>query len=82
MSAAAKRARDLQVGDVLPDGSRVVSTTIGTRGYNIRVVQPDGTKRRLRYAPETIVNGPDDPHPSRFANGHPWDRYQGQWSLK
>jgi hypothetical protein len=69
-----KRARDLQVGDVMPDGSTVTYIAPGVRAYNIRARRPDGTIRRIRYAPQTIIPGPDERHPSRFEGGHPWTR--------
>lgn len=69
-----KRARDLRVGDVLPDGSVILRINPGTSGLNIHARRPDGTAKRIRYLSETIVPGPDDRHPSRFESGHPWDR--------
>lgn len=69
-----KRAKDLRVGDILPDGSIVTRIAPGARGYNINVRRPDGSDKRMQYAPDTIIPGPDDRHPSRFENGHPWAR--------
>lgn len=69
-----KRARDLQVGDVLPDGAVVLRINPGTRGYNIHARRLDGTDKRMRYAAETIIPGPEDRHPCRFEGGHPWNR--------
>lgn len=69
-----KRARDVQVGDVLPDGSTVYSVNPSPRGYNIRSRWADGRTKRRQYAPETIVPEPDNRHPSRFEGGHPWAR--------
>lgn len=69
-----KRAKDLRVGDVLPDGSVVTRIAPGARGYNINVRRLDGSAKRMQYAPDTIIPGPDDRHPSRFENGHPWAR--------
>jgi hypothetical protein len=74
MTGEPKRARDIRVGDTLPDGSRVYRIAAGTRGLNIRARRTDGSIRVIRYMPETIIPGPGDRHPSRFADGHPWDR--------
>jgi hypothetical protein len=68
-----KRARDLKVGDVLPDGATVQRIAPGSRGLNIIVRAADGTKRRMKYAPDTVMPEPGE-HPSSFADGHPWDR--------
>lgn len=68
------RARDVRVGDVLPDGSTVYKTSSGSRGYNILSRFPNGELKRVQYAPDTIIPGPDDRHPSRFEAGHPWTR--------
>lgn len=69
-----KRARDVQIGDVLEDGSVVYSVNPGARGLNILSKRPDGSLRRSKYAGETIMPGPDERHPSRFKEGHPWAR--------
>lgn len=69
-----QRARNVQVGDVLPDGSTVYSVKSTARGYDILSRLPDGGTKRRQYAPETIIPGPDDRHPSRFEGGHPWAR--------
>lgn len=68
------RARDVKVGDVLPDGSTVYSVTSSARGYNILSRSPDGSTKRKQYAAQTIMPGPDERHPSRFEGGHPWAR--------
>lgn len=64
----------MRVGDVLPDGSTVYSVNHGARGYTILSRLPDGSLKRKRYAPQTIIPGPDERHPSRFEGGHPWAR--------
>lgn len=69
-----KRARDIRIGDVLPDGSTVYSANPGVCGFNILSKTPDGKKLRKQYAAETIIPGPDERHPSRFEEGHPWYR--------
>lgn len=69
-----QRARDVRVGDVLPDGSKVYHVGRGVNGYNIYAHLPDGSRKLRRYAPDTIIPGPEDRHPSRFEGGHPWDR--------
>lgn len=72
---APKRARDLRVGDILPDdGSVVRHIGPGSRGLSIRARRPDGTLRRMAYAPDTIMPTTPEEHPSRFESGHPWDR--------
>lgn len=75
------RARDVKAGDVLPDGRTVERVAPGSRGLNIIVRDAEGRKRRMKYAPDTIMPGPGE-HPSSFENGHPWDRkartYQGK----
>lgn len=75
------RARDLKPGDVLPDGATVLRVAPGSHGLNITALDPDGRKRRMKYAPDTIMPGPGE-HPSSYAQGHPWDRkartYQGK----
>lgn len=68
------RARDVQVGDVLPDGSTVYSVNPSSRGDNILSRFPDGRTQRKQYAVQTIMPGPDERHPSRFEGGHPWAR--------
>ena len=68
------RARNVRVGDVLPDGSTVYSVKLCTRGYNILSRFPNGELKRIKYAPDTIIPAPDDRHPSRFEGGHPWAR--------
>lgn len=69
-----KRARDVRIGDTLPDGSVVYSVNPGSRGYNILSLRPDGTRKRSKYAAETIIPDIDERHPSRFKEGHPWAR--------
>lgn len=64
----------MRVGDVLPDGSTVYKTTPSSRGYNILSRFPNGELKRMQYAPDTIIPGPDDRYPSRFEGGHPWAR--------
>lgn len=64
----------MKVGDILPDGSTVYSVNPGARGYNILSRFPDGRTRRRQYAAQTIIPGPDERHPSRFEDGHPWAR--------
>lgn len=68
-----KRAKDVQVGDVLPDGSKVYHVSKSARGYNIYVRLADGSRKRMQYAAQTIMPAPGE-HPSQFAQGHPWDR--------
>lgn len=69
-----KRARDVQKGDVLPDGSTVYRIHHGETAYNIHVRRPDGTRKMMRYAPNTIIPGPEERHPSQYEGGHPWSR--------
>lgn len=70
-----KRARDLKTGDILADDGSIVYYIAKTvRGHNIRSRRLDGTIRRIRYSPQTILPGPGDDHLSRFEGGHPWDR--------
>jgi hypothetical protein len=65
----------LKIGDILPDdGSIVYYIAKSARGHNIRSRRLDGTIRRIRYSPQTILPGPDERHPSRFEGGHPWNR--------
>lgn len=68
-----KRARDLVVGDVLADGTTILRIAPGARGLNMIGRTPEGQRKRLRYAPDTIMPGPGE-HPSSFVGGHPWDR--------
>lgn len=74
-NAEPKRARDVKVGDTLPDGSVVYHVAPNSsHGYNIRSRRADGSMRIMRYASETVIPNPGDRHPSRFVGGHPWDR--------
>lgn len=70
----AKRAGDLHVGDVLPDGAVVYRITPSARGLNIRARRPDGTAKLMRYRPSTFLPTPSGELPSRFETGHPWTR--------
>lgn len=70
-----KRARDLRVGDTPPDGDGVIyRITTTVRGLNIWLRRPDGTRRRMKYMPDTILPNAAGQHPSRFEAGHPWTR--------
>jgi len=70
------RAHEVQPGDVLPDGRRVLKVSRTDRCIYIYVSGEGPRPKRLRYAPDTIMPGPDERHPSRYENGHPWYRYR------
>ena len=70
-----KRARDLKIGDTVPDGDGVVYRITSTlRGLDIWARRADGSRRRMKYMPDTILPTDGTRHPSRFEAGHPWTR--------
>jgi hypothetical protein len=70
------RARDVTPGMILPDGRRVTKVSRTDQCVYIFVTTGTGLPKRLRYQPDTIMPGPDDRHPSRYPEGHPWKRYR------
>jgi hypothetical protein len=69
------RAHEVQAGDILPDGRRVLKVSRTERCLYIYVPGEGSRPKRLRYAPDTIMPGPDERHPSRYTQ-HPWTKYR------
>lgn len=68
--------RDLTEGTKLADGTVVIRVKVTDRFAYVRSVDEAGTVYEHRYRPYTAVPTADNPHPPKFAQGHPWRQYR------